>query len=64
MLEKANKMELILSYLILSYLIFQPRNFLFDTNIQQHNVHQIIKDQVTLTKAEGEGQRLHEINKW
>ena len=30
-----------------------PINSIFGTNIQQHNVHLMIKDQVILTKAEG-----------
>ena len=31
----------------------EPINFIFDTNIPQHNVHLMIKDQVTMTKGKG-----------
>ena len=36
----------------------EPANFIFGTNIQQHNVHKMNKMQVTLTKAEGRRWRL------
>ena len=51
-----------------SFFSNSTEHFVFGTNIQQHNVHLLIKVQVTLTKtyghSTGEGQRLHKINKW